>query len=605
VRGFIADKERIFDMREQTSEAQLLSPTIVPSLAAYTTIVAEILRDYRYFDSATESIGKTKTKFIEIEKVLIDTYRVNIRDYMTIEQLKLALVEKYRAREAKSSEKIDYSSGIQPLHANAFNLKISQLLNECYFFLDTSTDTIRIWLANVVTGKIVRAHRAEMDDVLPREKYETFYRERVYYAHPQYIPTSTSLNRLIIEQDTLQKREIHTHYYFNNYNFAPHRVRHIKACGDLSGIKANKHHSAYVKVFEDYLRFLASTDEDFEALLFLIAGQVRCWEFTRREMLVFLIAEEGVGKTTLFKMLSLLHGDDNCIAREGREGIKDYRITDLMNKTLLYCNEVVIKDEADYDRFKILTDRFMAGDVHYQGNKRVKNHLNVWVATNHFHKLRGLRRESRRDVIIGVGGKGKLDKFVNAKIAESKDGIIYQCIHCDREETKMPKDINIDDYIASIFAHLCDLGPDRERKLVDFMQSSEAYRNEEHAEKIYKASSPQWVFEFFAKVVAQVKKKESEYLMSGITLEQKRKSCGPNVKYWVLGIEVEKILAGLKAKNASKKYPGGKKFYSQMKQYDKNIKVLWNKTLSAYPDLLFSELSDIDPSNFEAEMDGE
>lgn len=562
----------------------------------------KISAEYKHYDPSTHRIAKAKGQFVTIDSAVYQFFpEISQYEFNSLREQLLSryqfIVQKQVQKEAMKQKTFNNTYG-----KKSFAETAQDYLENFYVIKDIGSPSKQLYLVNKKTATMLDLDPLELELFLPRKDHPFFYEYCFFHATPVYEPRSQSLFRPIRHFETKDGRE-HEKYQFNTYQYTDHRYKYIINNGNLDVFYKNPLYKSYCKIFWDYVRFLTATEEDARHLLYYMAVQVRPWQFQKLPVLIFLVGEQGVGKNTFFRLLKMLHGKGNFTSRDGANALQDTRITDYCNKTLLTANEVEVPTPAHYNQLKLLADDDIGGNIHYQGFKEISLNLNTWLSTNNYHRLRGLHRDNRRDVIIGMRSKSKrLEAWVEEKALSEPEGWLYSVVFCQQHENKLPKEmvmnetahtVKVTDYVESIFAFLCNLGS-HEDKLHNLRANP--YKSVEHSNKIYSASSPNWIFEFFCHVWKKFDANNEQYANE----KEVRLKEGKKVfKYKIPG---SVVLAAHKAtRAANEKAPGVPKLFDQLRQYEPVIHATWTKTVSDAPDIYFDDPLAIHPDNYSSQ----
>lgn len=246
-------------------------------------------------------------------------------------------------------------------------------------------------------GIIRDVHQDTIRKVLPKDTLQMFFANSVVHAEYAYNPRQTG---------PLRKDSLGIDVY-NTYAPPEWKREHFFFGTPLPAVPA------LPALYEEYFTHLTGGDADSkEYLLDWLATSLTSRNFT----MLTAIGAQGIGKGLLGSILEQLHGSRNF--HEGRDQVfKSHFNAQIMNKTLVYVDEVDLRTKDAQDRMKAMVNEHI--EIERKGHDAVyaKNYASFYLSSNTYDAIR-MDHDDRRFSIIQLTEKSILDTPLGARLAD-------------------------------------------------------------------------------------------------------------------------------------------------------------------------------------------
>jgi hypothetical protein len=276
------------------------------------------------------------------------------------------------------------------------NELVKRLIQRCHRFTNIE-DLKDVRFVDISTGAVHNIDEKLVNILLDEDERKDF-RAQCYLAKFTYDP------RMLGPIDVCKRDSIILHNIYNPPAWlAPHffRKAQLPAVGALPAI------------YRDFFTHLTAGDEpSFEYLLDWMARSLK----ERNHTILTAIGEQGIGKGILAMILNELHGESN-FSFTTDVIFKEKFNAQMLNKTLVYVDEVDIKTKESHDRVKAVVNDVIQVEAKGVDATAVKNYANFYITSNSLDAIRieaGDRRYSviqltdtplRNTQLIGIVGQ--------------------------------------------------------------------------------------------------------------------------------------------------------------------------------------------------------
>lgn len=198
--------------------------------------------------------------------------------------------------------------------------------------------------------------------------------------------------------------------------------------------------STHVQNFFEY--FFAGSTESREYTFAWIANSLRDKNFNY----LVTIGKQGVGKGILGQMLRYMHGERNFEEETQRYFDKSFN-GHLMNKTMIYFDEIRLQNAEHENRLKAFVNNTMSYEGKFKDGITANNYANVYISSNNYDAIptqTGQRRYSfislNDESMVGHpiwGVKENIDSIVNN--AETLKQIAWYFYNYDSSKVDLMK----------------------------------------------------------------------------------------------------------------------------------------------------------------------
>lgn len=167
------------------------------------------------------------------------------------------------------------------------------------------------------------------------------------------------------------------------------------------------------KIHERFFRHL--TDGDKESYNYLVKWLANAVQ-SRNFCILATIGKQGVGKGMLGYIMRGIFGPSNYY--EGRdEMFKNKFNSQIMNRRLVYCDEISITKKEDEDKLKVIVNNYVEIEKKGMDAVEVENHASFYVSSNNMDSIK-LSGDDRRFSILNLTDKKLIEVFSDEEIAE-------------------------------------------------------------------------------------------------------------------------------------------------------------------------------------------
>ena len=162
------------------------------------------------------------------------------------------------------------------------------------------------------------------------------------------------------------------------------------------------------EIYEIFLNHLVDNDkESFEYILDWLATVIQ--PNKRNFCILTTIGQQGIGKGVLGEIMQKLVGNENC-SLTTQKAISGTFNKQLLNKIIVYINEVEVKRYGDENRLKSYIDETIEIEAKHVDAVSITNHGNLYISTNNEDALR-LTADDRRFSIVMLTKKKLLPSY--------------------------------------------------------------------------------------------------------------------------------------------------------------------------------------------------
>lgn len=269
------------------------------------------------------------------------------------------------------------------------NQVIIDTILKCHLIIDMSDINNRIFV-DLESGKSYPAVSHENIPLLLSKDDRTIYmKTRVLHAQVEYNPRLTRL--LSTDNDT----------GFSIYNtyVPPEWLKPSFYQG-----KQLDTNSKLPELYDKFLSHFTGNDlESKEYVLDWVANSLRSRNFT----ILTAIGEEGIGKGIFGAILELLHGKSN-FSSSSDNVFKERFNGKLQNKTLVYIDEIALKEKESHDRIKAVVNDSLEIEKKGVDSVTAKNYASFYISSNNLDAI-NIGLNDRRYSIIQLTDE-KLNK---------------------------------------------------------------------------------------------------------------------------------------------------------------------------------------------------
>lgn len=268
----------------------------------------------------------------------------------------------------------------EPRHAPRFanHDALRELVWRCHRLINTA-DTEQSVMLDLAAGKQYQMDLRAIRRILTVDEYKTFSQERELVVRFEYNPRYTK--PLTTDEEGVSVYNQYVPPRWSNEYFYKGKAIPVEA--ELGTL------------YRDF--FMHLTDghlESFEYLLDWLATSLR----GRNHTILTAIGEEGIGKGTLGEILKQLHGESNyeyC----SDQVFKSQFNGKLLNKTLVYVDEVEIRDKEAMNRIKAVVNDSIEVEKKGVDSITARNHASFYFSSNEFGAVRLGPKDRRFSVL--------------------------------------------------------------------------------------------------------------------------------------------------------------------------------------------------------------
>lgn len=225
---------------------------------------------------------------------------------------------------------------------------------------------------------------------------------RVYTAKFEYMPHST---------DILLPNE-QGEWIFNSY-VPPFWYKDFYYSG---GKQLIPEVSKMPKQYKKFLMHLVGGDkESFNYIVDWLATALRARNFC----ILCTIGKKGIGKGVLGDIMREVVGDSNFFLTGNRVLMSTFN-SQLMNRKIIYCDEVKISSSKEEDKLKLLINEHLEIEQKGVDAVNVKNYGNVYLSSNNLDSIK-ITGDNRRFSVVNLTDNSLLESMNKKEIAELTD----------------------------------------------------------------------------------------------------------------------------------------------------------------------------------------
>lgn len=205
------------------------------------------------------------------------------------------------------------------------------------------------------------------------------------------------------------KSNEHNPWTYNMYKPAKWNVKYYFS----KGRKVLEQSNDIPKIYETFLKHLFKNHtESYEYVLDWIANGLR----SRNYCILATIGTQGVGKGVLGEIMRLLFGDSNFHKGEDRM-FKGTFNSQIMNKRLVYCDELKINNVNEENKIKTIVNDFIEIEKKGIDVEEIRNYANFYVSSNNMDAIK-LSGDDRRFSIVNLTDEKLLNVLNTEEIEE-------------------------------------------------------------------------------------------------------------------------------------------------------------------------------------------
>lgn len=220
---------------------------------------------------------------------------------------------------------------------------------------------------------------------------------------------------------------------FNCYNPPFWMEDYFYTNGKKKVTKTTKIPPLYAKFFRHLIN---NDDASYEYLLDWLATMIK----DRNYCILTTIGNQGVGKGVLGQIMRLLLGEDNFTETDKRVLKKDFN-GQILNKRLLYLDEIKITTSDQENKLKALVNDFVEVEKKGHDAKTIRNYSSLYFSSNNLDSIR-ISEDDRRFSIVELTSEKLLKVMTKEQIyqmlqPENIAGLAHYLFHREVDNKKM------------------------------------------------------------------------------------------------------------------------------------------------------------------------
>lgn len=182
---------------------------------------------------------------------------------------------------------------------------------------------------------------------------------------------------------------------------------------------AGKKEVKFDEMPEIYTKFFKHLTDDDEKSTTYIVDWLANGIQSRNFCILSTIGKPGIGKGVLGNIMRGLFGKSNYYAGSDRM-FKTKFNSQIMNKRLVYCDEISIKSKEDEDRIKLVVNDFIEVEKKGIDAQEIPNYANFYISSNNLDSIK-ISGDDRRFSIVNLTDKLLIETMDDKDIREVLD----------------------------------------------------------------------------------------------------------------------------------------------------------------------------------------
>lgn len=241
----------------------------------------------------------------------------------------------------------------------------------------------------------------DIDTIHPRRLNDLFYKmnfsDRIFVCKMDYRPDKAK----VLLEDSLDN------WVFNSYK-PPFWYRDFYYS---EGEKSLPVVDAIPDIYHEFLNHLVDGDElSYNYILDWLSNAIK----SRNYCMLCTIGAKGIGKGVLGSIMKQVFGPENY-AYTGNRVVSSSFNSQIMNKKLVYCDEISITNTKEEDKLKLLINDDIEIEQKGVDAKEIKNFANIYISSNNLDAIK-LSGDNRRFSIVNLTSVKLSDIFSKEKI---------------------------------------------------------------------------------------------------------------------------------------------------------------------------------------------
>jgi len=227
-------------------------------------------------------------------------------------------------------------------------------------------------------------------------------KDRIIPAQLEYKPLDNKL--VLLNEDGS--------YTFNTYIPPKWQKDSFYSEGKIGIKKVDKMPAMYEKFFTHLVGNSKDSKASYSYLIKWLANGLK----NKNYCILTTIGKQGIGKGVLGEIMRRLFGDNNYY-QGGDRMFKGTFNSQIANKRLVYCDELLIKDKEDEDRLKLVVNDYIEIEKKGIDAVEIRNYANFYVSSNNMDAI-SLTADDRRFSIIELTETKLIEVLTNDEISE-------------------------------------------------------------------------------------------------------------------------------------------------------------------------------------------
>lgn len=265
--------------------------------------------------------------------------------------------------------------------------------------IDKDKEDNKIYIIDVVKQDIQTIDKTTIKEILDPK---INYRDRLYTSKFTYNPLES---RIFYKDGDI--------WNFNIYNPPFWYADFFYSHGEIKVPRVD----SVPPIYDKFIKHLVDGDDrSYKYILDWIANAIQ----NRNYCMLTTIGAAGIGKGVLGEIMRKIFGDSNYRGNVKDEIFKSKFNSQILNKRLVYVDEIKIENSAQENKLKLLINDYVEVEQKGIDAKEVRNYASFYLSSNNLNALQ-ISGDDRRFSIVNLTDKKLLESFSQKEIANLLD----------------------------------------------------------------------------------------------------------------------------------------------------------------------------------------